>query len=578
MKYNVLLLTTIGVFAFLSFFLPVHASGGEVTVTIDSTITLQTNSAARVTTAIVLNNDNPAKLIGGYDYSIPFESFSDVAVSVNNTSVQFTNSNNDFNQISVDFGTTVVGYKESATIEVSYTVANLVNETYSQFFELYIPMVRFDEFVKSNNTKIIVPDEFPSLAYQGASNIQVVDNTISFNSQSPGYFIWADTFSIGLLHQVSFLEESLFEIPVQDNQIVYFNQDLQAKNAVSELGEKRYLLFDESNAETIQTNVIKSNNLFKIKNTTDYTSYIPQQGVYGNLTDIYRKIDSFINEKIIVPTSQSSFQGFGAELPNREKLSQLDACIYVVGLAQQNGFAGDIVYGYEISQLIPESIPVNPTIWCVIESEDERFLIDPQLLNNNQFVLDTKSSVNRITYGVWQPDNSALGLLSSDPLITVFEEAEEYTSNGIESNLQVTEKVIGGESFEAELLISNNTGEVLTVSSVSIGETNISFANDSVPVVLPWNSKTVRVSNIKLGAPWEQSQKQLQVRLYNDENLLSESTVFITIHRDNLFMSLAITPIVLVPFLFLLRYGRFKLHLLSISFLKNNKNIKKLRY
>lgn len=556
-RFKKIIIFQIGFLAVAYLLLPSSTHAQELELNVTNNISVAEDLSALVTTQMIVKNDDPSKITGGYIYSIPFEYSSIQKVSLDGVELEYTELKNEFNQIQIDFKSDTLGYGESATLVVVYNVNQLISQSYEGFYEFYMPKINFDEKVSSFSTNLYLPSFLPSLSLNASNSSIITQSGIQINNNENVYLVWANSYKVAIKQNYSYQSYSKINIPSIEYNNYYLEKSLNATRAYVDSSHNAWAEFDFAGESELIATFTKSNSAHAITNNFDFSTYIDKRSSFSSLSEIYQEYLSLVNEKTLIQSFNDINKESINSIEDTEKVSQLDLCAYIVGISQVAGFKGGIYYGYNTSGLIPTNNPTKPTIWCAIANDSDFYYLDPLLSKQADIVLDPKSNVNKITFGSYSKDNNLLGIIDNTAINIEYVDNFEQIYADVLLSLVIEDDVVAFEAFDAKAYIKNTSALIFQLDTIYL-DTNAYRFTENIPIILPFQDNFVDVSNLRIGKPWSSGAKKINVSIEYKSSRIANNSVIINLSPNNeLLVTVGLTAFLAIA---LLTFLYFRIH------------------
>lgn len=528
----------------------------EVVTDYTYTVTINEDSSALLDILIDLKNDSSSSLISSYTIDIPYKATSVVA-KINSTSVtSLIEDIENGSRIKIDFLRNSIFAGQSATLEMNVAVSNAVVNIY-QAKKLILPYPESNFNYQYVKTSISFPESFGGISYSSDPYFELdqVESgrvLVNFEQTSPLTVLWGNpnigiSFNTLIENRKNSINHTLSVlIPSYRNQSVEYLNVYRADYALADSYNNLFgfvTLNPLSNLELKLDANVKIEPLQNI-NPVKYSWGLDLNSVLGQ--KIYSKLNQgnsnpeklkLLNEYLFTEFQLDSNKFTSETLNNlwnnsSDSLNSLQYCYLIVSSANYLGLNSSINYGYKI---FGQEGLESPTIWCNVEVDSQILSFDFQHQEELGYILVTDSQSDRVSMGVWHPDqfyNDMLGILSDSPLLARLGDPFEsiaLTQNNPTLKVNIPEKVYSGEFYKASLVIENPTNQILKINQLFFNQENVIDrvkVGDLYKAVMPLQTNSISVDYLRESDFILNLSKNVKFDLQlNDINLTESKTV-----------------------------------------------------
>jgi hypothetical protein len=540
--------------ACLPLFLHTKSNAAEVYAEVNNNVIINNNLDCIGKINFVIKNNDPSKIIRGYDLTIPFKNVNVLALRANGQDLAFNIVDLEYDIISIDFDNNFLKFNESIHFELDYSSKECIQQSYQGLWELFIPSQQFEEVV-SYQLILELPNQFFDLIFLG-DNFKKENSKLIINDTTSHYFAWFDS---NIFWKVNFdldvKSSGAVNFPRILDQYVFLDNANNILDAVVNTEDNLWLEFSEN--RTYSINLLLRNDGFPIKNVdynidvantelkidelSEFKDYVLQM---LNEYEIKNDRTLIYDEKQIVKDIKS------------KKINVFEACLYLVDTAQYLGFSGYIEYGYIPSKMLIGVEPSIPYLWCVVHDNFDYIIVDPFLnLQNTSFLEGKNNYMLRIPWGFLGSDyrdskNNYLGLKNGNLQKIKIDTSiwDSLPRVNYEISVSVPDKIYPGIPFDMSVNIENKTSRFLTLNKIKINKNIIDIEDQ---VLVPGNIKEISIKNIVVGSWWDRGKKDMIVTTTVDNVVKSNSFVLslkipTTIHLIVTFMLVTFIVILLL--------------------------------
>jgi hypothetical protein len=471
-------------------------------------------------------------LVGGYQLNLPFKELDQIKVSKDSNQIEFTSKTiDDSTQVDMDFNNDVILPDQTATIEVSFNVKDLLKSEYNIKY-IYFPKSKHNFDLEKVNFQISYDESFGEPTFLSSNNIK--EGSPGFiDAYTPGALlaVWGDSpiydisSSYDVVNPNNYSIETLLNLISHDMQRVeyksvsemslgLFNDNtnwgmLRLKNnSSSPVNIQARIVFDESQKKKSQPKKydweLNLNNTFakKLVDELDKTS--------DNLEKIKRinqylvsNLNPYANEK----TDIKRINNLWVRLESDSAFNSFEYCYLAIAAAERSGMQGRIAYGYlTVADIFTDKLKRTPHVWCEILHNNSYIMMDPFLEDLAKLSLFGSQPLDRIRFGTWHPSqqyNNILGLLSTTKdvqNITLTKYENIPYSKTVEIFQEFPSQVVSGDYYSGTVSVKNNTSRFLELKNLYFNAesviANVNYTDLKVAIV-PKNNNIFKVSNLR---------------------------------------------------------------------------------
>lgn len=491
-------------------------------------MTLNSDLSSSIDVMVELQNTSETSLISSYSIDFPFV-VTNANASLDNNAVNINLEEDSGSSIlNIDFLTNVIKPNQKAVLNISLFTLNSVNE-FNSAKQLYLPIPTSNYSYSKKFVSITYPIVFGSISYSseykyGLERIDDNYSKVSFDQTGPTLLMWGNPqFNINFSTTVSNRKDStnhlLFNlIPQYENQHVEYQEIFLADYAlVDKLNNSFAFVTLNSNgtlALNSNANIVLNSG---IANTVLSNSYnwnlnldsVLGQKIYSQInqgTDTiskFRYLNDFLNLNYSLNTDRITTQSLNEVWEvNKRDLNPLQYCYLIVSTAEYLGLKSNVEYGYNI---LSSSGPINPSIWCSVESEGKNLVFDFVYQKEVGYSVISTSSVDRVRMGVWHPSqsyNDLMGILSGS-LITA-DLGSVVTPDVVQSppvlDIEFPKNVFSGEFYSGKVIITNQSAKVLKFDSLNINNESVLKnleVGELVKAIMPFQTNSIKIDYLR---------------------------------------------------------------------------------
>ncbi|BCX14120.1 MAG: hypothetical protein KatS3mg085_652 [Candidatus Dojkabacteria bacterium] len=555
---NNLFKTTFFLLFLFLFFTITQVDASSINVDISTEVDVSENLESRAKTKIKIQNNDLSKIIGGYDFTIPFHDVRVNSVKSEGKNLQFQVKNLEFDILSINFQNQALEYGEIIDIEVDFSSNKIIAQSIDGLWELFVPIQNFDESTK-HNIKIKLPQSFENLNFVGKEEF-ISNLTINISDFNSHYFAWIKNNNMWRVDYTINLESSGFiNFPRVVNQDVILLKELNLQKAFVDNFQNLWVEVDAMDNQQISLGVSNTNNF---NENINYGANIDFKADFKNLENFEKFYFQFFDDYEIKAQRDVNFDNslFEKNLSNKT-LNNFEACIYLVSAAQNSGLKGYLEYGYFVGKFLPGIEPTLPYVWCVIHDEQNFLIFDPFLHTQSGIYLRETNYNLRIPWGVVEPnfeksENNFLGLKNKNyQQIKINSINPSFDDKQINYDLSISlpTQVYFGFPFDLLLKVTNKSNKILEIQDIFVNKEKIKIEDI---ILLPQQNVDLVLNNLTLGKFWGGSDNQITVEA-NIDNLYKSQTQKVKVSFHPIILGVGLFTVLVILILLIYKLSKY---------------------